>query len=338
MLDIEGLLAPVSVGIPAGENLEYAEVDQLERLALGTRGVYDPSTQEEVGAVEPDWRQVRDSAIGLFARTKDLRVCVLLTFALLRLEGWSGLAAGLTLIEGLLERYWDGVYPPLDKEAGDDPIDRLNVLANLTDPERSLPMFRATVILESREVGRYTLRDLDLAQGRLPVSEGTRAPSLELLAAAWLKGVDEHNRLRQSGVEQALRAVKAINQGFQDRCGQSPGLDAIGQLLWRLKEFYGSVVSQGEPTETVVEPAGEYLQAQTVAAGRAGSLSSRAEAVRLLKQVSEFLKRTEPCNPAPIFIDRAARLAELDFVGIVKELMPESKERIELFGGIRFED
>lgn len=337
-LDIESLFAPVSEGSPAGENLEYAEVDQLERMAMGTRGVYDPSTQEEVGAVEPDWRQVRDSAVGLFTRTKDLRVCVQLTFALLRLEGWSGLATGLALIEGLLERYWDGVYPPLDKDADDDPIDRLNVLANLTDPERSLPMFRATVILESREVGRFTLRDLDLAQGRLPVSEGTHAPSLELLAAAWLKGSDEHNQLRRGGVERALRAVKAINQAFQDRCGQSPGFDPIQQMLWRLKEFYGSVASQGETSATVVEAVGEAPQAQTVTAGRAGALSSRADAVRLLKQASEFLKRTEPSNPAPIFIDRAVKIAELDFVGIVKELMPDSRERIELFGGIRFED
>ena len=76
MLDLESLLAPVSEDQPAGENLEYAEVDQLDRLATGTRGAFDPTSQEEVGAEEPDWRQVRDQAVNICTRTKDLRVCI----------------------------------------------------------------------------------------------------------------------------------------------------------------------------------------------------------------------------------------------------------------------
>jgi len=337
MLDLESLLAPVSEDQPAGENLEYAEVDQLDRLATGTRGAFDPTSQEEVGAEEPDWRQVRDQAVNICTRTKDLRVAVNLTFAMLRLEGWPGLAAGLSLIEGFLDRFWDSVYPPLDKEADDDPIDRLNVLANLADPERALPMLRSTMILESREVGRFNLRDLDLAMGRLPVREGMTAPTIDLLTAAWHKGDEAGNAARRAGVEDALRAVKSIAGQFQDKTGQTPSLEAVQSLLAKLKDFYASLAPQGAMEATGSEPAADGTPAKPTTTAP-GGLSNRADAVRMLRQVSEFLKRSEPSNPAPLFIDRAVKIAEMDFTGIVMELMPDSKDRIELLGGIRFEE
>lgn len=339
MLDIESLLAPVSESQPVGENLEYAEVDQLARLAAGSRGTFDPTTQEEVGAVEPDWRQVRELAVALFARTKDLRVAVHLAFAMLRLEGWPGLAAGLALIEGLLDRYWDSVYPPLDKEADDDPIDRLNVLANLADPERAQPMLRTTLILESREVGRFTLRDLDLAHGRLSAKEGEQTPSIALLSAAWQQGVEQDNAARRAGVEDALRVLKAIGRLFQERSGQVLGLDALQSTLARLKDFYVSLTPEEGGGEAAVETTDTGAGVvRAASAGQSGPLANRADAVRLLRQVSEFLKRTEPSNPAPLFIDRAVKIAIMDFAGIVMELMPDAKDRIELLGGIKFED
>ena len=39
-----------------------------------------------------------------------------------------------------------------------------------------------------------------------------------------------------------------------------------------------------------------------------------------------------------MFIDRAVRMLQADFYTIVKELVPESKERIELLGGIALDE
>ena len=67
-------------------------------------------------------------------------------------------------------------------------------------------------------------------------------------------------------------------------------------------------------------------------------MASRADAVRILQQVATFLRKAEPSSPAPMFIDRAVKLLQMDFTSIVKELMPDSRDRIEMLGGISLED
>ncbi len=42
IIDIDALLAPVSEALPAGENLEYSEVAELERLSTGNPGQARP--------------------------------------------------------------------------------------------------------------------------------------------------------------------------------------------------------------------------------------------------------------------------------------------------------
>ena len=53
MIDIDALSRPISDDEPAGPDLEYTSVAELERFAAGTPGTIDPSTQELVGAEEP---------------------------------------------------------------------------------------------------------------------------------------------------------------------------------------------------------------------------------------------------------------------------------------------
>ena len=69
-----------------------------------------------------------------------------------------------------------------------------------------------------------------------------------------------------------------------------------------------------------------------------GALGSRADAIKILEQVAVFVRRTEPSSPAPMFIDRAVKMLQADFATIVRELMPDSRERIELLGGVPLDD
>jgi len=54
VIDIDALSRPISDDEPAGPDLEYSGVAELDRLAAGTPGTIDPSTQELVGAAEVD--------------------------------------------------------------------------------------------------------------------------------------------------------------------------------------------------------------------------------------------------------------------------------------------
>jgi len=353
VIDIDALSRPISDEEPAGPDLEYAEVAELDRFSAGTPGTIDPSTQELVGAEEPNWRKVAEQATELLGKTKDLRVAAWLTRAELANRGLPGLADGLKLIATLVENFWETLYPPLDRDEGDDPIERLNVLANLSpDPasgatEPMVQKLRGTVICESREVGRYTVRDLEYVLGRMTPPAGQTAPAAGLLAAAWKTGDPAANQEKRDGIAIGMAAIQAIIKLFHDHSGQRPGFDLLSQTFKRVGDFYAqqdaeAAAEAGEGGEG--EGGGDG--ADEVGGGnggagktpRSGGLASRADAVRILQQVATFLRKSEPSSPAPMFVDRAIKLLQMDFNAIVKELMPDSKDRIEMLGGISLED
>jgi type VI secretion system protein ImpA len=356
VLDIDALSRPISDSEPAGPDLEYSDVAELDRFSAGTAGIIDPKTQELIGAEEPNWRKVAEMARELLGKTKDLRVAAWLTRAELANRGLPGLADGLKLLATLTENFWETLYPMLDRDEGDDPIERMNVLANLSpDPAQSygsasaeglLRALRNAAIVESREVGRYTVRDLDYTLGRMQPPAGQTAPAAALLAAAWRRGDPQANTEKREGIAIGLAAIQSLTKLFQEHSGQRPSLDTLQQTLKRVGEFYATLDAEDAAAAAVeagddgAADGGETGDA-SVPGGkppRSGGLASRADAVRILQQVAEFLRRNEPSSPAPMFVDRAIKMLQMDFKAIVKELMPDSKERIEMLGGISLED
>ena len=351
MIDIDALSRPIRDDEPSGPDLEYAEVAELDRFSSGTPGTIDPTTQELVGAEEPNWRRVAEQATEILGKTKDLRVAAWLTRAELANRGLPGLSDGLKLIATLVENFWETVYPPLDRDEGDDPIERLNVLANLSpDPgsssaEAMVRALRGTVICESREVGRFTVRDLEYVLGRMSPPAGQTAPAAGLLAAAWKTGDPAANQQKRDGIAIGLAAIQALTKLFADHSGQRPSLDLLQQTLRRVGEFYTEQDAEAAAENGAGEGGDDGAGAETAGAGagagktpRSGVLASRADAVRMLQQVATFLRKAEPSSPAPMFVDRAIKLLQMDFTAIVKELMPDSKDRIEMLGGISLED
>jgi type VI secretion system protein ImpA len=352
VIDIEALARPIGDNEPAGPDLEYSSVAELDRFAAGSPGTIDPSTQELVGAEEPNWRKVAEMATDLLGKTKDLRVAAWLTRAELASRGLTGLAHGLKLIATLSETYWETLYPLLDRDEGDDPIERMNVLANLSpDPnsgggEALVRTLRGTVIVESREVGRFTVRDLEYALGRMTPPAGQTAPAAGLLAAAWKTGEAAANQEKRDGIATGLEAIQSITKTFHDHSGQRPNFDLLQQTLRRVGDFYAAQDAEMAGEAGAGESGDEEGGADELGGGagsggkspRSGGLASRADAVRILQQVATFLRKSEPSSPAPMFVDRAVKVLQMDFNAIVKELMPDSRSHIEMLGGISLED
>ncbi len=336
IIDIDALLVPISEEAPSGENLEYAGIAELERLSTGSPGKLDPDTREMVGAEEPEWRKVRVAALELFSQTKDLRAAVILTRALIALEGLPGLSAGLELVKRLCNDFWDTVYPPLDAEMDNDPLERLNALTNLDDAEGLLRSLRSTRILESRQVGSYTFRDLDIMVGRITPPEGAQVPNMALFEAAWRTGSEEANAQRREAVEASLAACNDILRLFREKTNDTPTLDGLRQSLKRLAELYAQLVGEAEPETEQVSADGTGASPSPAGGGAfaVGAIASRVDAVKTLQQVAAFVRKSEPSSPAPMFIDRAVKLLQADFATIVRELMPDSKSHIEMLGGI----
>src|SRR5438876_5148845 len=109
MISVEDLLQPISPEEPCGPDLAYDPAfQQLETLVRGK-----PETQFSA-AEDPDWKELRGLSVEFHGKSKHLTASVIFALALLKTEGLVGLRDGLAVVRGILERYWESVYPRLD--------------------------------------------------------------------------------------------------------------------------------------------------------------------------------------------------------------------------------
>jgi type VI secretion system protein ImpA len=57
------------------------------------------------------------------------------------------------------------------------------------------------------------------------------------------------------------------------------------------------------------------------------TVTSRAQAIALLDQVHRYFRRSEPSSPVPMLCDRARALAERDFMGVLRDVLPKDALR-----------
>jgi type VI secretion system protein ImpA len=328
MIGLDALLAQTEVEPPCGPSLEYdPQFQELERAVQGKPE--QVLGDHKVPAVPADWMDVRDRASALLTRSKDLRLAVWLTRALVHLEHIPGLAAGLALIEGLLARYWAQVHPLPDADDGDLTI-RLNALSAMANNESLLGDLRDAVLVQGSTHDRITVRDAEMALGRLPASSGS-APGLAQIEAAMRDAFDRGQDVI-ADLRQAAQSCQAIGDLVSDRVGaqQSPDLKPLTATLNALLVLAGPAPEAGT-SETAPE-AGFPETAAAPAQPRA--LRTREDALRLLDAVCEYLERHEPTNPAPLLIRRAQRLMTMGFVDIIQDLAPDSLAQVRTIAGL----
>jgi type VI secretion system protein ImpA len=340
MINLEVLLSETRESPPCGPNLEHdLAFFELEEAARG-------KPEQRVGdsvkpGEEPDWPKVRELAQGLLGRSKDLRLAVHLTRALIRTEGIAGLAAGLALVHGLLERYWDAVHPVLEADNDNDPTERINALAPLTDPETVIRDVRDADLVSSRKHGQLRVREVEVALGRLVPARSDGAPAVKPLSQvhAHIKAAFDEDRTMPAVLGDARARLHAIQALVSERVeGSGLELKPLAQSIDNLLEACDAALGTRAPgagtTTTTTAAAGETAIPGVARALDLGDeIQSREQALRVLDLVCRYLERQEPSNPAPLLIRRAQRLMTKSFVEIVKDLMPESLSHLEGIAG-----
>jgi type VI secretion system protein ImpA len=351
MLDLAELLAPTTEAPPCGKNLEYDPLfAQIARAA--TRIAPKESGAHKTGGQEPKWTEVLDVGKAFFDRSKDLRIAVYVTRALVQKQGVEGLATGLALIRELLDKYWDAVHPQIEEEKGatDDAtpqIDgtmRLNALAALHDTEGLVSELRAGYLINTRAHGQLRVRDVEVALGRLPPNDGGEVPSLDTLRGHISAAVAAGSKAAEA-VNACVEALAAIRTSLTSKLGVEGALEfkPLNDVLAPLKSVCDEAVPVDDLNETGSTGGGaEGPQPEDnkgvvvpISSDRAiaGEIRSREDAVRVLEKVCLYLEKHEPSNPAPLFIRRAERLMTKSFVQIVEDLLPDSLSSLELLAG-----
>lgn len=352
VIPIEELLNEIAADAPCGDDIEYDPIfAELEQQAQGT-----PERQYGdtiIPAEPPDWRGVQEAALTLSKRSHDLRVAVYLARSLLNTDGLSGFAEGLALVDGWIERYWDTVYPQLDPDDDNDPTLRVNTIVALCDPETTLRELRETPLVESRALGRFSLRDIQIATGTLTPSAATETgelPTQSRIDAAFQDADLATLQATATAAAEAMAQAEQIEAALTEQIGatEAPDLGALTGLLKEIRHALAEPLRQrgvdpgstGEAVETaatVIGPEGLASSGPRVAVP-AGEIATREDVIRLLDKLCDYFKRYEPSSPVPFLLKRAKTLVSKDFMAILNDLAPDGAGQANLIFGIRDEE
>ena len=353
LIDVESLLQEISPEAPCGADLsydpQYTEVDGLLTQGMSEGMVADASAAEDQG---PNWRDIRTRCVELLGQTKDLRLAVDLTLALLMEDSIPGLRDGLAVVRGFLERFWDHVHPQLDPDDGYDPLERVNIISSLSpaggtymDPMMFCQRVRRAPLCKSARMGAFSLRDIEQApEGGEPTEgESDGSSNAALISAAFEDTSGEDLQAMSQAVAEAVEHLQVIEDGLTDRigAGQAPQLgtlrdETLGKVNGALQGYLarrgigGATVAAGEEQQAV----GEQPGAPMPAAALSGEIRSTQDVLTALEKICQYYERREPSSPVPMLVRRAQRLVSKSFLEIVRDLSPEAVDQIEKLGGI----
>lgn len=329
---IEDWTRPLDADAPGGPNLEY----EPEFAAL-TDALRGREETQFAPALAPDWPLTRQLAQDLLPRTRDLRIAVAWGRAGVVADGLSALPDALALVAGLLDRCWDGLHPQPDPD-DEDAFARQGPLVDLDTARGLLGDLRHAPLHRDRRLPALRLRDVEVALERLPARDGDEVFTADQLRRFFADEAELSVSLRAQ-VDAAQSALDALRQVWTARFGADvgPRLKAIGQAVADLRGLLpvapdgssegatdddASDAVHGDIDDVEESPRREARDAAPAPRGGRLTIGSRSDALAALRQIREFLERTEPTNPAQLMLRRAERLIDKDFFALVREIAP----------------
>jgi type VI secretion system protein ImpA len=345
-IETENLLAEVSADAPCGEDLSYdnAFLALEGMLRSQSSGGVVAGVEEEVE--EPNWREIRAQSLELLLRSKDLRVAMYLTLAELKFEGIAGLRDGLGLVRGLLERFWDHLYPQLDPEDNNDPLERINILQSFSpasvsdqDPMKFKQRLAEVPLCNSAQMGKFSLRNIQIAKGEisLPTEKMAGAPDMSVIDAAFQDTATDELMAESKAAEEAIEHLAGITNVFTENAyqGDSPDFSNFKSVLVSIQKCIQGYLAKrgyGEDVDEVAPGTGSEPEKGQISLS--GEVRSPQEALLAIEKVCQYYDRYEPSSPVPLLLRRAQRLVSKNFLDVIQDVCPDVLEQIQLLGGV----
>ena len=322
---LQKLSQPISDGNPCGENLEDTQL-------LASFDAYRLFGATTPPGNEIDWRKMRDESLDALDKSHDLRLLAHFAAASTRLEGWMGFLGSIGIAAGWSRANWDAMFPRIDEDA----ILRKNALSCFSDRMAILDGLRRASIVEHKQLGKVTLRDVEMAAGEVQPTAADTSPVSDsqitaVLAAAELPPLQG----LATGLASALSDLAALESQMRDVGGtdSSPDFDPLKVVLTRVRKLVDSqLAARGVGAATA---AGDATDA--AAGGAVGAIKSRADAMRAMDAIATFFKQTEPSSPVPLFLERARRLVGKNFLEVLSDVAPDGMTTARAAGGIKDE-
>ena len=340
MIATEIYIEPISQDNPVGENIEYDE--KYQKLV----NLLQEKPEQQFGdliieAQGQDWETIHQLASDiLLEKSKDLTIMAYFTQSAIYSYGLSGLLSGLEIIYQNLNMYWDDIYPRLyDEDQEYDPDYRINALSLFNAHDGILKALRSTFLIKNGlSHASFTVKDIENVLENSSTSHeiypgGLERLSLDLHMAADLAD-SEINVLIKS-----MTVLEQIKQLFSKRISDAEiKFDHLEKFLQKFK----ALIKQAEivnPIQTDTVTKSETIVAVQPAMNWANyPVSSRQDVELLLEKIYVYFEKNEPSHPAPLFIRRVQRLMNYNFYEIMRDISPDSLDRLETLVGQPFDN
>ena len=331
-LAVDELIQPLSEDLPCGEDLEYDDVFALMETAMQWQEGQefgDTKTDDQ----EPEWSVVREHALELAARTRDLRVLVNLAIALLNEKGFPGFHQALVLVNESMDQLWDNIHPQLDPDDENDPMMRMNVLQNLDDYANVHAGIRKSPLVELKGVGSFSLRDIERARGSADPEDDSGEDVADIAIITGAFGDADSEAL--SATADALDgSVEELGRMLEIWSVKTEGYEAPGVsgTLKALRDAR-SAFADFAPAGTVVSDDSPEQDDEATAAAVPGTINNTNDVIRALERICDYYAANEPSSPIPLILNRAKGLVAKDFYEILQDVAPEGITQFDKLSG-----
>ena len=361
---VDVLLKPLPGDEPTGTSAQYDPVIAQVRIA---RDFDDPSLPQgewERPLKKADWSLVAElCSKTLGERSKDLLIAAWLTEAWIHLHQVDGLRAGVRLIMGLLNTYWDGLHPRQSEDGDYDarvaPLAWINEILPLT-----LRLNVGLMPWPDRKPPFISLEDWTNAPLLVPPKSDkdnepnpAETPSREeLMLVGATTATPMLLQLRES-LAVAMTEWKEFDAMIDERLKkEAPSLSRVGETLSMIDRAVTSLLSNrqnlsattarastdtdihtDQPVELTentaefeIKPAetGDDFVDLSLATG---PIRSRADAYRQLEGIANFLQSIEPHSPTPYLVRRAVSWGRMPLHELMQEVLREEGDLNRLF-------
>ncbi|MCG5240227.1 type VI secretion system protein TssA [Azospirillum doebereinerae] len=353
LFDIEELLAAIEgdpdTGIDLRENAstDYYAVKDARSAARAAERSMD--VEDDTGALLPEWRTILDvSPLILRTQAKDLEVTAWFIEALLRAQGFAGLRDGFALARGLVEKFWDNLYPAPDEDGIETRVGPLTGLngesadGTLIQPIRKVPLtlgdtpYALWHYEQAIELSKIT--DENRRQARID----NGAVTWEQFEQSVRETPASEFRTLVEDIQGAIDEFEALGKALYDKAGYdappagnirnvlSAALDAVN---YAARDRLATLTDDAPLAEAAAGPSGGDggaaggAVAATAKAAIGGVVTTRDDAFRALLQIADFFRKTEPHSPMSYTLEEVVRRGRMTLPELLQELITDEETR-----------
>ena len=332
----DDLLTPIEGPNPSGVNLRYDPAYDQIKEARREEVQPPPGMTEQDRKVADNPEVIRLTTDLLTGKTKDLQIAAWFTEASLKQRGFAGLKDGLGVCVGLVDKFWDTLYPEIE----DGDVESRGAPLGFIGTKLDIPLRLAPVVgkaryglldyLQSKDLGYEDQVKGDEAKKRRAqlVKEGKLTP--ERFDKAFEETPKQFYAQAEQDLDASLERLAQLKKSCDEKFGDEGPVfgplqkaleearHSIHQMLQKKREREPDLVAApsaeaapGADTEAAETAAAPVRPGVFISIETSSEAADRMPAIRKVAEAAAYLRKREPRSPASYLMLRGLRWGEL---------------------------